>query len=63
MKPDQWHLLGNLVERDAPNRENRDSVAAVDGVVAERVGAQHCEVKFTPAYQHDLTIIEDIAFP
>ena len=49
-EPDQRHLLGHLLQRGTAGGEYRDPVAAVDAVVAQRVGAKYVRFEVVTAY-------------
>lgn len=50
IEPDQWYLLSELIYGDGADSEDRDSVDAIDAVVACGIRAQDVRVQVTAAY-------------
>ena len=61
IEADQRYLLSELVYGRVADSEDRDSVDAINAVVACCIRAQDVRVQVTAAYQHDVAVVQDIA--
>lgn len=62
-EPDEGCLLGQLVDRDVSSGEDRESVAAIDGVVAVRVGSKQFGIQLAATDDDDLVVGEVVTDP